>query len=52
MLKVTTPVVVLLAPFAGCFNEPVRLFAGERTHHVGSHSRHVNQFGDVARHET
>jgi hypothetical protein len=23
MLKVTTPVVVLLAPFAGCFNEPV-----------------------------
>jgi hypothetical protein len=23
MLKVTTPLVVLLAPFAGCFNEPV-----------------------------
>src|SRR5262245_25920799 len=23
MLKVTTPVMVLLAPFAGCFNEPV-----------------------------
>jgi hypothetical protein len=24
MLKVTTPLVVLLAPFAGCFNEPVQ----------------------------
>jgi hypothetical protein len=23
MLKVTTPLVLLLAPFAGCFNEPV-----------------------------